>query len=145
MFSTALTRMLLRRTPVASAASRARGLSSMMAAAPSASLPSQVIVLEYKYGPMIMQQKEPLHEAHLFLAQEMIDQGKCIAGGPIVPHQGHAMDGSSPFQHDEPSGAFFWFTSLEAAQEFKEKDPYSYADIATETKIYDWNVAVSQK
>lgn len=106
-------------------------------------LPESVVVLEYKYGPRFLQRREPYHQGHLFLAQEMIDQGQCIAGGPVAPHKGQTYDGVS--YSDDPTGAFFWFTNLESAQEFLEKDPYACADLVTSYSIYDWNVVVSRK
>ena len=106
------------------------------------SLPDSVVVLEYKYVPNFWQRREPLHEGHLFLAKEMIAQGTCLAGGPVVPHVAHAYDGSAG--EDEPTGAFFWFTTIEAAQEFYKRDPYQHADLVASHRIYDWNVAVSK-
>jgi len=105
-------------------------------------LPSSVVVLEYAYGPRMLQRREPYHEGHLFLASEMIEQGKCYAGGPASPHGTCSYDGSS-YGGQEPTGAFFWFSDVEAANEFLEKDPYALADIVTSYKIYDWNLAVS--
>jgi uncharacterized protein YciI len=106
-----------------------------------AQLPSSVVVLEYKYGPRMLERREPYHQGHLFLAQEMIEQGTCLAGGPVAPHSALGYDGSGG---EEPTGAFFWFTTLEAAQEFLEKDPYAQANLVTNYSIYDWTVAVSK-
>jgi len=105
-------------------------------------LPDSVVVLEYKYGPHFLQRREPHHQGHLFLAEEMIAQGTCIAGGPAAPHSEHTYDGTS---YEEPTGAFFWFTNLEAALEFYKKDPYHHADLITNHSIYDWTVSVSRK
>jgi len=82
-------------------------------------LPSSVVVLEYKYGPHFWLHREQHHQGHLVLAQQMITMGKCIAGGPIAPHSTHSFDGSLMYGtsfSEEPTGAFFWFTSLDAAQ-----------------------------
>ena len=115
----------------------------------SAGLPDTIVVLEYEYAPQLLHKREPFHESHLFLAKEMIEQGDCIAGGPITPHCDHTYDGglglgSGLSGVDQPTGAFFWFTSRAAADEFLSKDPYALADLVTNYKIYDWHVAVSK-
>lgn len=108
---------------------------------PSFQLPQSVVVLEYEYAPRLLETREPFHEGHLFLAKEMIAQGTCIAGGPIAPHSVWNYDGEGA---EEPTGAFFWFTSPEAAEEFLLKDPYAnIPNMVTGYKIYDWKVAVS--
>jgi len=119
----------------------------------AAALPESVVVLEYKYGPRMLQRREPYHAGHLFLVREMIQQGSCLAGGPVTQHQDYSYDGSggrlSTEGYDgmggaEPMGAFFWFTTIDAANEFLRKDPYALADLVTNYAIYDWNVAVSK-
>ena len=119
----------------------------------AAALPESVVVLEYKYGPRMLERREPFHAGHLILVNEMIQQGICLAGGPVTPHRDWGYDGGggrlSTEGYDgtggtEPMGAFFWFTSIEGANEFLRKDPYALADLVTNYAIYDWNVAVSK-
>lgn len=105
-------------------------------------IPSSVVVLEYKYVPNMIQRREPVHEAHLALAKEYVYQGDCIAGGPVTPHVTHGYDNMTYM--DQPTGAFFWFKTKEAAEQFMLDDPYAQMDLVTSYAIYDWNVVVSK-
>ena len=112
----------------------------------NAELPDSVVVLEYKYAPHFLMHREQHHQSHLMLAEDMIRQGKCIAGGPIAPHITHSFDGTfdGVSFSEEPTGAFFWFHTLQDAQYFWAHDPYARADLVTDLKIYDWTVAVKK-
>ncbi|GAX29325.1 hypothetical protein FisN_16Hh241 [Fistulifera solaris] len=94
-------------------------------------LPDKITVLEYAYVPDVLEKRGPYRAEHLELAQSLIAQDRCLAGGPFT-------DGGSPL------GAYFWFTSDEAAREFVAKDPYVANGIVTGHKIYEWSVVVQK-
>lgn len=94
-------------------------------------LPEKITVLEYAYIPDVLEKRGPYRAEHLELAQSLIAQDRCLAGGPFT-------DGGNP------AGAYFWFTSDEAAREFVSKDPYAANGIVTGHKIYEWSVVVQK-
>jgi uncharacterized protein YciI len=95
--------------------------------------PSPQYVLQYDYITDVLEKRGPYRERHLELAQEMIKQGKVLSGGPYGP------------KGATPTGAFFFFTSDEAAQEFVQKDPYVSNGIVTGHSIVEWNVVVQKE
>lgn len=97
-------------------------------------LPEKITVLEYAYIPDVLEKRGPYRAGHLELAQSLIAQDRCLAGGPF------AESGSN----SNPAGAYFWFTSEEAAKEFVSKDPYVTNGIVTGHKIYEWSVVVQK-
>lgn len=95
-------------------------------------LPEKITVLEYAYIPDVLEKRGPYRAEHLELAQSLIAENRCLAGGPFTE------TGSNP------AGAYFWFTSEEAAKEFVSKDPYVANGIVTGHKIYEWSVVVQK-
>ena len=91
-------------------------------------------LLKYDYVPDILEKRGPHREKHLGLAQELIDQGKCLSGGP-----------TGPIEMQVPTGALFLFTDLEAAQQFTQQDPYVEAGLVTRHSIEEWNVVLSKE
>ena len=91
-------------------------------------------LLKYDYVPDILEKRGPHREKHLGLAQELIDQGKCLSGGP-----------TGPIEMQVPTGALFLFTDLEAAQQFTQQDPYVEAGLVTSHSIEEWNVVLSKE
>jgi uncharacterized protein YciI len=64
-------------------------------------------LLKYDYIPEVLEKRGPHREGHLSLAQKLIDEGKCLSGGPTGP------PGVSP-----PTGALFIFTDEDSANYF---------------------------
>ena len=88
-------------------------------------------LLKYDYIPDVLEKRGPYRQGHLDLAQKLIDQGRCLSGGPTT----------TPVGAKVPTGALFIFTDAEAAQQFVEQDPYVSAGIVTGHTVEEWNVA----
>ena len=82
----------------------------------------------------ILEKRGPHREKHLGLAQEMANQGKCLAGGPV-----------GPVPTEVPTGALFIFDDEGTAKLFAEKDPYVAAGLVTNYSIEEWNVVITKK
>lgn len=95
-------------------------------------LPSPCFVLHYNYVPDILEKRPPHREEHLALATAMTTATQMLAAGPYTVN-------------DKPTGAYFLFTSKQAAQEFYDKDPYVPAGLVTDYQIQEWNVVVQQE
>jgi uncharacterized protein YciI len=91
-------------------------------------------LLKYDYIPEVLEKRGPYREGHLNLAKQLIDEGKCLSGGPTGP------PGVSP-----PTGALFIFTDEESAKAFVEGDPYVSNGIVTGHTIEEWNVVVQKE
>ena len=91
-------------------------------------------LLKYNYIPDVLEKRTPYREEHLNLAKEMINDDKCSSGGP-----------TGDVGMTVPSGALFIFSSLDAAKEFVEKDPYVKNGIVTGYSIEEWNVVVQKE
>ena len=101
----------------------------------SAGLSSPQYVLQYDYIEDVLDKRAPFREGHLALAQEMIQQGTCLSGGPYSP----TVDGAPP------TGAYFFFTEQQAAERFVREDPYVAGGIVTGHSIVEWNVVVQKE
>ena len=91
-------------------------------------------LLHYDYIPEVLEKRGPYREAHLGLAKKLIEEGRCLSGGPT---------GSQNME--VPTGALFIFTDYEAAEEMVAGDPYVSNGIVTKHKIEEWNVVVSKE
>ncbi|KAL7460579.1 hypothetical protein ACHAXS_001024 [Conticribra weissflogii] len=95
------------------------------------SSPPTRYLLSYEYIPDVLEKRVPYREGHLGLANDMIEKGTCISGGPMLsPGEG------------VPKGALFVFTTKEAAEKFVAEDPYVSGGIVTGHSIDEWNVVV---
>ena len=92
-------------------------------------------LLKYDYVPDVLEKRGPYRQGHLDLAQKLIDQGRCLSGGPTT----------TPVGAEVPTGALFIFTDAEAAQLFVDQDPYVSAGIVTGHTVEEWNVVVQKK
>jgi len=90
-------------------------------------------ILSYNYVPDVLEKRGPYREDHLKLANNMIESGKCLSGGP-----------SGEVGMKVPTGAFFIFTDLDAAKEYVKMDPYVSGGIVTSHAIQEWNVVVGE-
>uniref|UniRef100_A0A7S4HJ48 YCII-related domain-containing protein n=1 Tax=Odontella aurita TaxID=265563 RepID=A0A7S4HJ48_9STRA len=91
-------------------------------------------LLNYDYVPDVLEKRAPHREGHIGLAKKLIDEGKCLSGGP-----------TGPPSMDVPTGALFIFTELAAAEYFVAKDPYVEHGIVTDHSIQEWNVVVQKE
>ena len=89
-------------------------------------------LLHYDYIPEVLEKRGPYREAHLGLAKKLIEEGRCLSGGPTGPNE------------TTPTGALFIFTDYEAAEQMVANDPYVSNGIVTKHKIEEWNVVVSK-
>ena len=101
----------------------------------AAAAPPTQYLLTYDYIPDVLEKRGPFRAEHLQLAQDAVDAGKCVHGGPKGPLE----PAGSP-----PNGAVFIFYDLESAQDFVNKDPYVSGGIVTAHTIEAWTVAVSK-
>ena len=92
-------------------------------------------LLHYDYIPEVLEKRGPYREAHLGLAKKLIEEGRCLSGGPTGPTRN---------EMEIPTGALFIFTDYEAAEEMVANDPYVSNGIVTKHKIEEWNVVVSK-
>lgn len=91
-------------------------------------------LLRYDYIPDVLDKRGPYREGHLSIAQQMIDQGTCLSGGP-----------TGPPEMEVPTGALFIFTEEEAAKTFVKEDPYVSNGIVTGHSIEEWNVVLQKE
>ena len=117
----------------------------MMMMVPLPSSPKIITVLQYDYIPNVLEARGPYREEHLLLAQSMIDAGTCLAGGPYQNTNWNDNTNTNNTKNDTniPVGAYFWFTSPQAAADFVAQDPYVAAGIVTQHSIHEWNVVVA--
>jgi uncharacterized protein YciI len=90
-------------------------------------------ILKYDYVPDILERRDPYRPGHLELAKRLIEQGKCLYGGPIG-NPGMTV----------PDGALFVFADEESAASFAKEDPYMAAGLITGHTIQEWNVILSK-
>jgi hypothetical protein len=91
-------------------------------------------LLKYEYIPDVLEKRGPYREAHIGLAKKMIEENKCLSGGPTgEPNM------------EVPTGALFVFTDLESAKHYAENDPYVENGIVTNYSIQEWNVVVQKE
>ena len=102
--------------------------------AQSTFLPAKNYLLTYEYVSDVLEKRGPYREGHLGLAKKMIEEGKCLSGGPT----------GEP-NHEVPSGALFIFTDLESAQLYANEDPYVKNGIVTKFSIEEWNVVLQKE
>lgn len=112
---------------LAAAGRAARPISSTTA------LSATQYLLQYDYIPEVLEKRGPYREAHLGLAKKLIEEGRCVSGGPTGPNK-----------MEVPTGALFIFTDFDAAEEMVANDPYVSNGIVTRHKIEEWNVVVSK-
>mmetsp|Transcript_23487 Transcript_23487/g.32939 ORF Transcript_23487/g.32939 Transcript_23487/m.32939 type:complete len:129 (-) Transcript_23487:223-609(-) len=91
-------------------------------------------LLSYDYIPDVLEKRGPFREGHLGLAKKLIEDGKCLSGGPT----------GEPGM-EVPKGALFIFTDEESAKGFVEEDPYVSGGIVTAHSIEEWNVVVEKE
>ena len=91
-------------------------------------------VLKYDYIPDVLEKRGPYREGHLGLAKQLIEEGTCLSGGP-----------SGPPGMEVPTGAYFIFTTEDAANAFVKGDPYVSNGIVTGHSIEEWNVVVEKE
>eukprot|EP00567_Pseudictyota_dubia_P009730 CAMPEP_0197455348 /NCGR_PEP_ID=MMETSP1175-20131217/40541_1 /TAXON_ID=1003142 /ORGANISM="Triceratium dubium, Strain CCMP147" /LENGTH=135 /DNA_ID=CAMNT_0042989177 /DNA_START=24 /DNA_END=431 /DNA_ORIENTATION=- len=102
--------------------------------ASTSNLAAMNYLLKYDYIPDVLEKRAPHREGHLELAKKLIDEGKCLSGGP-----------TGPPGTEVPTGALFIFTELEAANSFVAEDPYVEHGIVTGHSILEWNVVVQKE
>ena len=91
-------------------------------------------LLKYEYVPDVLEKRGPYREGHLNLAKKLVDEGKCLSGGP-----------SGEPNMEVPTGALFVFTDLESAQNYAKEDPYVQNGIVTNYSIEEWNVVIQKE
>ena len=91
-------------------------------------------LLRYNYVSDVLEKRGPYREGHLNLAKKLIEEGKCLSGGP-----------TGDLGMKVPTGALFIFTDPEAAKLFVEEDPYVVNGIVTGHSIEEWNVVVQKE
>ena len=79
-------------------------------------------VLQYKYTPDVLEKRDPYRADHLELIKEMAAEGHIMQAGAFA---------------DPVDGALFIFTSRDAAEQFKELDPYGPHVVADST-VREW-------
>ena len=100
----------------------------------STSLNAVQYLLKYDYIPEVLEKRGPFREGHLGLAKKLIEEGKCLGGGPTTTPG-----------NEVPTGALFIFTEEAAAQLFVKEDPYVSNGIVTGHSIEEWNVVVQKE
>ncbi len=98
------------------------------------SLAAKNYLLKYEYIPDVLEKRGPYREGHLGLANKLVEEGKCLSGGP-----------SGPPDVEVPTGALFVFTDLESAQMYAKEDPYVQNGIVTNYSIEEWNVVIQKE
>ena len=100
----------------------------------SSSLAATNYLLKYEYIPDVLEKRGPYREGHIGLAKKMVEEGKCLSGGPTgEPNM------------EVPTGALFVFTDLESAEAYAKGDPYVENGIVTNYSIEEWNVVVQKE
>jgi uncharacterized protein YciI len=98
------------------------------------SLSAKNYLLKYEYIPDVLEKRGPYREGHLNLAKKLVEEGKCLSGGPT----------GEP-DVEVPTGALFVFTDLESAQLYTKEDPYVANGIVTNYSIEEWNVVIQKE
>lgn len=91
-------------------------------------------LLKYEYVPDVLEKRGPYREGHLGLAKKLVEEGRCLSGGP-----------SGQPGNEVPSGAMFVFTDLESAEFYAKGDPYVQNGIVTSYSIEEWNVVIEKE
>ena len=91
-------------------------------------------LLKYEYIPDVLEKRGPYREGHLGLANKMVEEGKCLSGGP-----------TGEVGEEVPTGALFIFTDKESAESYASQDPYVANGIVTKSSIEEWNVVIQKK
>ncbi len=91
-------------------------------------------LLQYDYIPDVLEKRGPYREGHLGLAKQLIEEGKCLSGGP-----------TSDVGMEVPTGALFIFTDEASAKAFVDADPYVSNGIVTGHSIQQWTVVVQKE
>mmetsp|Transcript_22838 Transcript_22838/g.42463 ORF Transcript_22838/g.42463 Transcript_22838/m.42463 type:complete len:138 (-) Transcript_22838:142-555(-) len=100
----------------------------------TSSLQATQYLLRYDYVPDVLEKRGPYREGHLGLAKKLIEEGKCLSGGP-----------TGEVGMEVPTGALFIFTDEASAKAFVEGDPYVSNGIVTGHSIEEWNVVVQKE
>jgi uncharacterized protein len=100
----------------------------------AAAMATPCYLLKYQYIPDVLEKRGPYREGHLGLANQMIDDGTCLSGGP-----------TGEVGMTVPTGAMFIFTNEAAAKAFVDEDPYVANGIVTGHSIEEWNVVVQKE
>jgi uncharacterized protein len=108
-------------------------------------------LLRYSYIPDVLEKRGPFREQHIQLAQQLIDNGTCLSGGPVtdITSPKETTESSDvvpvpvPVPVPPPTGALFIFTNYETAQLFVNSDPYVQHGIVTNYTIESWLIVVS--
>mmetsp|Transcript_31577 Transcript_31577/g.65972 ORF Transcript_31577/g.65972 Transcript_31577/m.65972 type:complete len:131 (-) Transcript_31577:195-587(-) len=124
--------LVSRATLLAFTATRAPGARRSIATRTTALAATQYL-LKYDYVPDILEKRGPYREGHLGLAQQLVNDGKCLAGGPVGPPS-----------MEVPTGALFVFADEASAQQFAKDDPYMEAGLVTSHSIQEWNVVIEK-
>ena len=97
-------------------------------------LSSTNYLLKYEYIPDVLEKRGPHREGHISLAKKMIEENKCLSGGPTgEPNM------------KVPTGALFVFTDLDSAKYYVDHDPYVKNGIVTKYTIEEWNIVVKKE
>jgi uncharacterized protein YciI len=97
-------------------------------------LASTNYLLKYEYIPDVLEKRGPHREGHIGLAKKLIEENKCLSGGPTgEPNM------------EVPTGALFVFTDLDSAKYYVDNDPYVKNGIVTKYTIEEWNVVVKKE
>ena len=100
----------------------------------TAALQATKFLLKYEYIPEVLEKRGPYREEHIALANQFIEEGSCLSGGPV---------GEVDMQ--VPKGALFVFKDASSAQKYAEGDPYVANGIVTKYSIQEWNVVVEKQ
>ena len=95
---------------------------------------SSKFLLNYKYVPDVLEKRGPYREEHIALANQFIEDGSCLSGGP-----------TGDVGMEVPKGALFVFNDAASAKRYAEGDPYVANGIVTDYWIEEWNVVVQKE
>lgn len=111
-----------------------RSMSSKATTSTTTPLASTNYLLKYEYIPDVLEKRGPHREGHIGLAKKLIEENKCLSGGPTgEPNM------------EVPTGALFVFTDLDSAKYYVDNDPYVKNGIVTKYTIEEWNVVVKKE
>lgn len=82
----------------------------------------------------MLERRGPYREGHLGLAGQLLEEGKCLSGGP-----------TGKVGMEVPTGALFVFTDEASARAFVEGDPYVSNGIVTGHSIEEWTVVLEKE
>ena len=97
-------------------------------------LQASKFLLKYDYVPDVLEKRGPYREEHISLANQFIEDGSCLSGGP-----------TGDLGMEVPKGALFVFNNAASAKRYAEKDPYVTNGIVTNYCIEEWNVVVQKE